>query len=68
MNDDFVTTVEAATRLGVSRGRIAHFIMDGRLTAVKRGRDNWIRLEDIDKMERKPLGNHSGKPRTKKKG
>lgn len=55
----FLTTQEAAERLGISRRRINDFIKDGRLPAEKHGRDYLINEKDLKLVEeRKP-----GRPR-----
>lgn len=38
-NESFLTTAEAAKRLGVSPGRVRHFLAEGRIQARKFGRD-----------------------------
>lgn len=53
-----MTTKEAAEYLGVSPSRIRQLIMDGVLTSTKRGRDNWIERDQVErhKVERAPRG------------
>lgn len=53
-----MTTKEAAEYLGVSQSRVRQLIMDGVLTSVKRGRDNWIERAQVErhKVERSPRG------------
>lgn len=51
----FLTTQEAADRLGISRRRINDFINEGRLPAQKIGRDYLINEKDLKLVEeRKP--------------
>lgn len=51
-----MTTTEAAARLGVTRGRIHHFIRDGRLPAEKFGSNYMIREADLAKVKHRPTG------------
>jgi excisionase family DNA binding protein len=54
-----VTTKEAAERLGVTVTRVQQLIHAGRLPAEKKGRDYFIKEEDLKLVEdRKP-----GRPR-----
>jgi excisionase family DNA binding protein len=52
----YITTVEAAKRLGVSRPRIQQYITEGRLPARKIGRDLWIDVRDLATFQRRPAG------------
>lgn len=61
-----ITTKEAASRLGLSKGRIHQFIEDGRLPATKMGRDLWIDEEHLEPLKKKrkvgaPYGNQNAK-------
>ncbi len=47
-----MTTSEAAEFLGVSRGRVHHFIKEGRLKAEKIGRDWHIKPRDIEAFKK----------------
>src|SRR5881296_143930 len=52
---DLLTTKEVAERLGVTMKRVQAMIRDERLPAEKRGRDYFIREEDLKLVEdRKP--------------
>ena len=54
-----LTTREVAERLGVSVTRVQQLILAGRLPAVKKGRDYFIKDEDVNLViDRKP-----GRPR-----
>ncbi|MDQ3917406.1 MAG: helix-turn-helix domain-containing protein [Acidobacteriota bacterium] len=54
-----ITTKEAAERLGITVTRVQQLILAGRLPAEKRGRDYFIKEEDLRLVEdRKP-----GRPR-----
>jgi hypothetical protein len=57
---DLVTTAKAAELLGVTPGRIRHFLNDGRLPGQKSGRDWFILVGDLEKLER-----HQGWPKGK---
>ena len=49
MTDKLITTSEAANLLGVSASRVRQFILDGRLSAKKIGRDQLLyKLEVLD--------------------
>jgi excisionase family DNA binding protein len=55
---ELLTTEQAAEKLGVSPSRVRQFIIDGRLPAIKLGRDNLIREADL-----KLIGNRkAGRP------
>lgn len=47
---DLVNTKQAAERLGVSVARIQQWIWDGRLPAIRPGRDYLINLKDLDNI------------------
>ena len=47
---DFITTKEAAKKLGVTVRRVQALIKAGRLSAQKMGRDWIIRKTDLDKV------------------
>ena len=47
----FLTTQEAAEKLGVTAGRVRQMIVDGQLPAMKVGRDNLIREIDLKLVE-----------------
>jgi excisionase family DNA binding protein len=51
--DTFLTTRQAAERLGVSDSRIRQLILDGKLAAVKAGRDWLIKASDLRLMEKR---------------
>ena len=59
-----LTTKEVAERLGISVTRVQQLILAGRLPAEKKGRDYFIRDEDLKLVaDRKP-----GRPRKKQLG
>ena len=47
------TTSEAAEMLGVSTARIRQMILKGDIKANKRGRDNFITKEEVEKAARR---------------
>lgn len=51
-----MTTIEAAARLGVSTARIRRLILDGRIKAVKRGREWWVTEGAVRGFERRRPG------------
>lgn len=60
LTQDFVTTGEAAARLGVTPNRIRQLIRGGQMPAQKVGRDWMILEEDLESFQNQPLG----KPRS----
>ena len=52
----FLTTQEAAEKLGVTAGRVRQMIVDGQLPATKLGRDNIIKESDLSLVENRKLG------------
>jgi excisionase family DNA binding protein len=64
-----MTTDEAAAFLEVSRGRVHHFISEGRLKAEKIGRDWHIKERDAATFKKtlRPVG-RPAKPAVKKRG
>jgi excisionase family DNA binding protein len=53
---ELLTVKEAAKELGVTVGRIHHFIREGRLPAEKLGSQYVIKKGDLPKVEIKPTG------------
>ncbi len=47
MLEGYLTTKEAAERLGVSVGRVKQFVAEGRLPAIKVGHTNLIKEKDL---------------------
>jgi excisionase family DNA binding protein len=56
----WLTTQQAADRLGVTQGRIRQLILSGDLPSEKVGRDRMIREEDLKLVEKRP---GRGRPR-----
>ena len=58
---DLLTTEQAGERLGVNASRVRQFILEGRLPAIKLGRDNLIREEDLSLVQERKAGRPSNK-------
>src|SRR6266436_4547832 len=58
---DLLTTEQAGARLGVNASRVRQFILEGRLPAIKLGRDNLIREEDLTLVQERKAGRPSNK-------
>jgi excisionase family DNA binding protein len=52
----FLTTQEAAEKLGVTAGRVRQMIVDGQLPATKLGRDNIIKEADLGLVKDRKVG------------
>ena len=55
-NMEFLTTLEVAEKLGVTRRRVLALIEAGRLPATKFGRDYMIREGDLKLVETRKVG------------
>ena len=55
---DYLTTQDAAEKLGVSRQRVLALIQADRLPATKAGRDWLILPADLASFEKRPQGNY----------
>lgn len=53
---ELLTTEQAADKLGVSASRVRQLIIDGRLPAIKLGRDNLIREADLKLVRDRKAG------------
>ena len=58
---DLLTTEQAGEKLGVNASRVRQFILEGRLPAIKLGRDNLIREEDLTLVQERKSGRPSNK-------
>lgn len=56
MVDGYITTKEAAERLGVSVGRVKQFVAEKRLPAEKIGNTNLIKESDLKLVEQRQIG------------
>ena len=63
---DYLTTTDAAKRLGVTSQRVGTFIRHGRLPATRIGRDWMILSNDLDAFAERQRTN--GRPPRKPKG
>jgi len=61
-----VTTRQAASLLGVAQGTIRAQILKGRLRAEKRGRDLFIRLDELDRYSRDVQPRRRGGPQPRR--
>jgi excisionase family DNA binding protein len=53
---DYISTQDAAHRLGISPRRVLALITQGRLPAAKLGRDWMIDPKDLEKVRDRPTG------------
>lgn len=51
MLEDLLTTTEASELLGVTPGRVRHFVMDGELHGVKRANTWFFTRADIEALK-----------------
>jgi excisionase family DNA binding protein len=59
---ELLTTKQAGDVLGVSRARIHQFIAEGRLPAIKPGREYLVMRADLQAVVRKPVGHPRKEP------
>lgn len=52
----YLTTKEAAEKLGVTVGRVQQFVAEGRLPSIKVGRDRFILESDLDLVSERKTG------------
>lgn len=66
MSDELLTTVQAAERLGINRTRVGVLIREGRLPALRVGRDWLLKAVDVEAFAKLPRTNGypKGKPRS----
>lgn len=64
MIEGYITTKEAAAKLGISVGRVQQFIANGRLPAIKIGHTNLVKESDLKLVENRTNGRP---PKTKPK-
>lgn len=51
MLENWITTREAGELLQVGASRIRQFVLEGRLIPIKRGRDLFLRREDVERLK-----------------
>lgn len=56
MLEGYITTKEAAERLGVSQGRIRQLVANGKLPAQKVGQTNLVKETDLSLVENRTTG------------
>lgn len=67
--ENLLTTQQASKILGVNPSRVRQFILEGRLPAIKFGRDWIISKDDLDKVANRKPGRPKGKSKNiNKKG
>ena len=59
--ENLLTTQQASKILGVNPSRIRQFILEGRLPAIKLGRDWIISKDDLGKVANRKIGRPKGK-------
>lgn len=63
MQQDLISTNDAAKILGVSASRVRQLIIEGRLDAVKIGRDRLLSKESVEKFATIPR-ERTGRPKS----
>ena len=66
--ENLLTTQQASKILGVNPSRVRQFILEGRLPAIKIGRDWIISRDDLAKVANRRIGRPKKKPFEKKGG
>lgn len=56
MLEGYLTTKEAAEKLGISVGRVKQLVAEKRLPAIKVGNTNLVKEEDLRLVEDRPNG------------
>jgi excisionase family DNA binding protein len=57
--EDYITTTEAAVRLGISSARVRQLVGSGKLPATKFGPVNMVRVSDLALVKNRPA---AGRP------
>ncbi len=60
--EGYITTTEAAERLGLSSARIRQLVASGKLPAQKFGPVNMVKVSDLELIRHRPA---AGRPSTK---
>lgn len=63
----WLTTQQAADKLGVTAGRVRQMIVDGQLPATKMGRDNFIDESDLKLVADRLVGRPPNVSKSRKK-
>ena len=66
--ENLLTTQQASKILGVNPSRVRQFILEGRLPAIKIGRDWIISRDDLAKVANRRIGRPKHKPFKEKGG
>jgi excisionase family DNA binding protein len=64
----FITTTEAAERLGVSPARVRQLVSGGKLPVTKFGPVNLVKESDLDLVRNRPKAGRPPKAKAVKKG
>lgn len=59
---DFITTTEAARRLGVTRQTMATYVRSGRIRGVKLGKEWRIPLQEFERLMQAPPASEAHEP------
>jgi excisionase family DNA binding protein len=59
---DFITTAEAARRLGVSRQTMATYLRSGRVRGIKLGKDWRIPVQEFERLMQAPPASEEQEP------
>ena len=65
--EGYITTTEAAERLGISSARIRQLVVSGKLPAQKFGPVNMVKVADLELIRHRPSAGRPPSP-TKKSG
>jgi len=61
VHEDWITTREAGELIEVGASRIRQFVLEGRLIPIKRGRDLFLRREDVERLKQDLARGHPHK-------
>ncbi|MBA2731886.1 MAG: helix-turn-helix domain-containing protein [Acidobacteria bacterium] len=61
--EDYITTTEAAARLGLSSARVRQLVGSGKLPATKFGPVNMVRVADLALVRNRPAAGRPPKPK-----
>jgi excisionase family DNA binding protein len=64
--EGYITTTEAAERLGISSARVRQLVLRGDLPATKAGPLNLVKVSDLDLVRNRPAAGRP--PKSAKKG
>ncbi len=64
--EGYITTTEAATRLGISSARVRQLVLSGKLPATKFGPVNMVKETDLELVRHRPAAGRPPKSETDK--